>query len=539
MLFPSHSQALNTFDYYELGFKNSLPLSSSPPIGPIRSPNSQRYVVQHNNAQPSSSSSSFAPGGVGGHSTGGGRLLPYPPIMGEAELFHPKPRIGTGVGGLVGGLEDKLEVGGEETVYYSASETQPESADSEEEGSATKTSESESENENKIEIGFGSNATDVVEPPEKAKEGDEQERDFQNLLLIQSQFRPRTISEALEMGLGDTAKRISSNGSIISAGGTKTRTRPRKRDPVMGEIGRKSGKMSDVDNLLQGERKKTTGVLNPEVVEAPDSVAGGVESDGYDDKGLKTSLPLPDTSASTSNSHQSTLDERDIQQRGVEVQKREAEIEKREQEVSEREVRVERREVEVQKRGAEIEKREQDVSEREVRIERREVEVKEWYRAKLNEIEVEEASVDVPPPIPASTWIRIAESKWPSSPLEFARRLFATFVLPVLGKERTPGFLLPSNGVASCNSFTTTSSSTITPLTSTSLPTSITKASSALFWSHPFLKRLLGATAGGDSYIVLVSIGICVISLRGVVRRVLRIGGFRRPFEDFRGFGGL
>ena len=62
-------------------------------------------MVQHNNVQPPSSSTP----GVGGHSPGGrrkcGRLLSYPPIVGEAELFHPRPRMGVGVNGLACELE--------------------------------------------------------------------------------------------------------------------------------------------------------------------------------------------------------------------------------------------------------------------------------------------------------------------------------------------------------------------------------------------------------------------------------------------------
>ena len=611
-IFPSHSQHNHTpitLDYYELGFKNSFPLSP-----PVRSPNSQRYVVQHNNVRPSSSSSTP---GVGGHSTGGSskgnRLLPYPPIVGEAELFHPRPRMGVGVGGLASGLENGLnedvEGGGDESAYHSALETQTEITDSENGGGgegSIATSEETPGSANEIEIDIetrvGSDATDGVEHPEKAKEGEEKPS-IPDLLLAQSQTRPRTISdvETWEMELGETVKRISGNdssapataaGSISSIGGTKTRTRPRKRD-LMGEIGRKSGRMSgktsEVDDLSM------TGVLDPELFKAPNSDASCAEGDIVDDKGLKASVPLPgsaaafaSTSSAPSISRQSALDEREsaitilesslnvressiaerdflVTERESSITDRESSLDIRESSITSRESTIskhesaitaresaltthesefqrrmgdiQQREMEVEKRESEVEKREQEVSERETRAEGREVEVKEWYQRKLGEID-EKVLADVPPPLitasassstPAasSTCTCAAKSKWPPSPMEFARRLCATFLLPVLGEERMPRILLPGYGTnSSTSSSTTFSTSTISTSTSTTSPTVPVP-----FWSLKrdfFLNRLLGATAGGGSFLVLVGIGICVIFLRGVVRRVLRVGGFGR-----------
>ena len=599
-------------------------------------------MVQHNHVQPSLSSLSTTPG-VGSHSTGGSgkgsRLLPYPPIVGEAELFHPRPRMGVGVGGLAGGLEGGLdedaeeEEEGDESTYHSALDIETGISDSENgdsgEGSTAVSEEtpgSENEIEVDIETGVESDPTDGVEHPEKVKEegGEAEEPSIQELLLAQSQTQPRVISgvEAWEIELGETVKRISNNGSssaapaesISSIGGTKIRTRPRKRE-LIDETGRMSGKMSEVNSL---SKKMMTSVLGPELFEAPNSC---VEGDTVDAKESEASVPLPDSAAfaSTSSDHpstisrQSALDERessiailesslsvressiaerdslitqressiadressldiressvisrestiselesaitaresaittyeteiqrrmgDIQQREMEVEKRECEVEKREQEVSERETRVEKRESEVEKR----------VSERETRVERREVEVKEWYQKKLSEIDEKMVVVDVPPPPPppsttasaassstpaASNCTCTANSKWPPSPMEFARRLCATFLLPVLGEERTPKILLPSNGAVDSS---TTSSSTTTSSTSTTSTTSTSPNRPGLpFWSLKrdfFLNRLLGATVGGGSFLVLVGIGICVILLRGVVRRVLRVGGFGR-----------
>ena len=634
---------------------------------PIRSPNSQRYVVQHNSS----------PGGVGSHSTGGGgskgRLLPYPPIVGEAELFHPRPRMGMGVVGLAGGLEDGLDEG-DETVYHSALEIQTESADSDEEGSATspkKILASGNETEN-------GNATEGADLSEKAKEAREgEEPTVQDLLPLQSQTRPRTISgpEAWEMELGEIVKRIDSSGSsattpapaasgsiIPSVGGTRTRTRPKKRELMMSEIKR----MGEVDGLSEGGSKKKMmmisgggGVLDPELFETSDlavsSAKGGDAVDG------QASVPLPDSASS-----RSALDEREssIAERESTITKRESTIAERESTVTEREISIAEREKsiterestiaeqesavteressfterestiterestvteressiterestiivlesslnvressiaelesliteressvtdressldiressivsrkstiseresaitaresaltthkfaikrqmgDIQQREVEVEKRESEVEKREQEVERREVEVKEWYQRKLNEIE-SRVLVDVPPSIsvaaPASTCTCAGTLKWPPSPMEYARRLCATYLLPVLGKERTPGFLLPTsdNGAgAPFNSPTITSASTSMTETTTTTTKTKTKTFSVLpYWSFKrefFLNRLWGATVGGGSFIVLVSIGICVILLRGFIRRVLRVGGFWR-----------
>jgi hypothetical protein len=106
--------------------------------------------------------------------------------------------------------------------------------------------------------------------------------------------------------------------------------------------------------------------------------------------------------------------------------------------------------------------------------------------------------------------------------MEFARRLCAAFLVPVLGA----GILLPGNGAANSSSSTTTSS-TSTSTTSTTATSSSPTLPGVPFWSLErdfFINRLLGATAGGAFWWVLE----CVIFLRGVVRRVLRVGGFGR-----------
>ena len=507
--------------------------------------------------------------------------------------------MGVGVGGLASGLEEGLdgdvEEEGDETAYHSALETQTEIADSENGEGSTATFEetpsSGNENENDTETRVGSDATDGVEHPEKEKEEGEEEPSIQSLLLAQSPTRPRTVSgvEAWELELGEAVKRISSSaaeiaggGSISSIDGTKTRMRPRKRG-LMGEIGRRSGKMSEGDGLS----KMMTGVLDPELFGTPNPDAACAESDTVDDKGLEASLSSPCSAASASTSsapsisRQSALDEREsaiailesslniressiaerdflVTERESSITDRESSLDIRESSITSRESTIakhesaitaresvlstheseiqrrmgdiQQREMEVEKRESEVEKREQEVSERETRVERREEEAKEWYQRKLNEID-EKVLVDVPPPVTASAssstpvassstcTCATAKSKWPPSPMEFARRLCATFLLPVLGEERMPGILLPGNGANSSTS--TSSSTTSSPSPTVSVP----------FWSLNrdfFLNRLLRATAGGGSFIVLVGIGICVIFLRGFVRRVLRVGGFGR-----------
>ena len=611
-LFPSQPhQHPNTFDYYELGFKNSLPLSP-PPTGlgsPIRSPNSQRYVVQHNNVQSSATSRSNS----GATSNGSkGRLLPYPPIVGEAELFHPRPRMGMSVGGLAGGLEDRLnesgdrsdegrasERGGDESAYHSALESQTESADSDSGVIDTKEGSAEGSgitSENEVEIGHGNEVTgeekqDEAKYPENGK-AKEEEPSVQVLLLAQ----PHPISgvEAWEMELGETVKRINNStavvgdggGSIMSDDGSKTRTRPQKRELIMGEIGRKNGRMSGRSE--EAGKKIIGGVLDPELFEAPDQDGTGGDDSSVDDTGsTKASISLPDSSISAPISalderessiakrestiiqlessldlRESSISEREssitaressiaeresviigresiVAERELSLDIRESSIVERESTISQQEsamtaresaitaeiqqrmMDVQQRELEVDKWESSVQKREQEVSEREIKVERREEEVNEWYRGKL--VEIEKATLIHVPPTPTA-----AKSRWPPSPIEFARRLCATFLLPVLGEERTPGFLLPGIGAAS---FTTSS---ITPATSSSTtsttpPTATTTIppppiSSLSLQRDPFIKRIL-AVAGGGSYFVLVSIGICVVFLRGVVRRIWRVGG--------------
>ena len=594
-------------------------------------------MVRHNNVQSPPLSSSTP--GVSGHSTGGSskssRLLPYPPIVGEAELFHPRPRMGVGVGGLAGELENGLDEDelGDESTYHSALDIQTDIDDLENGGGgegSTAISEEASGSGNDIEPGVGSDATNGVEYPNKAKEEGEEveETSIQDLLLPQSQTRPRVVPavEACEMELGETvnnsngisaAAATAGDGSISSIGGTKTRTKPRKRE-LMGEIRRVMG---EVDSL-----SKMTGDLgaDSELIEAPSSVESCAEGNIVDDDGSAASAS---TSAALSISRQSALDEReskiailessldvresaiaerdtlitkressiadressitdressldnrestiasrestisklesditarestltiseseiqrrvgDIEQREMEVEKREFEVEKREREVSERETRAEKKE-------SDGEKREKELSEYETRVERREVEVKEWYQRKLSEIDERMLAVDVPVPPPitafaaassstpaASTSTCTAKSKWSPSPMEFARRLCANFLFPVLGEERTPRILLPGNGVAANSSSTSSSTTSTTLTTSTSSTTSSfpTLPSVPLWplkWSLKgdlFLNQLLGATVGGGSFLVLVGIGICVIFLRGVARKVF-LGGFGR-----------
>ena len=386
-------------------------------------------MVQHNNVQPRSSSSSSIPGvGISGHSTGGSnkssRLLPYPPIVGEAELFHPRPRMGVGVGGLAGELENGLEDGlernaegeADETTYHSALEIQTGIDDSEDggggEGSPAATSEEPSGFGNDIETRVESDATDGVGLSENAKE--EEGPSTQDLLFTQSQTQPRVVpsKEAWETELGKTVKRISSNGisaaaattggSISSIGSTKTRMRPRKRE-LVGE----NEKMSEVDGLS----KKMTGVLDSEIFEAPNSVASCAEGDTVDDK---ASAPLPGSAAfaTTSSARQSALDEREskivilesalnvressiaerdslitkresciidqesyITDRESSLDSRESSITSRESTISELESDIAARESALTSNESEIQRRTEDIEQREMEVEKRESEV--------------------------------------------------------------------------------------------------------------------------------------------------------------------
>ena len=568
---PQHNQPPNSFDYYELGFKNPPPISPSPIGGPpIRSPNSQRYVVQHNINVKSST--------PGGHSPGG-RLLPYPPIVGEAELFHPRPRMGLGVGGLASGLQEGLD-GGENSDFKPGGGG--------EEGPAAGPETPASGNDD-VDIGFESETTDGdkgVKDPEKPEE----EPSILDLLLGEPQPRSRAVSgvEAWEMELGETVKRISSNGSSAAVvdgagsirviGGSKTR-RPRK---LTAEIGKKNGRKNGEVVGLEGE-KKMTGVLD--LFGVPDQV--GAEGSVDDNRLKASSIPLPDSDASATTDasiiRQSALDEREssladresnivelesslnvressvaerescIAERESSIAERESTIVGRESIIAEREssldiressitsressiaqhesvitadtseiqrrmIDVQRRELEVDKRESEVKQREQEVSEREIKVERREQKTRE---RKL---------VEDGPPIPTSpACTSTVKSNWPPSPIEFARRLCATLVLPVLGKERTPGFLLGDNTVDESAAPTTTSthaaSSTTPPLATPPPPPPVILSSSLR--SDLFLNRLLKITGRG-SYFVLVGIGVCVILLRGMIRRILRVGSLGR-----------
>ena len=537
-LFPSRSQSVNrhtpnSFDYHELGFKSALPISSSPTPPPIRSPNSQRYVVQHNINVPSLSSPSSTtttPGGVVTTANGGsgkGRLLPYPPIVGEAELFHPRPRIGLGVGGLAGGLEDRLDGGGggggEESVYCSALESQTESADSES-GSSGGGNEEASIGRSESEIGVENEATveqdrDGVKDAEKTEE---EEPSIQELLNSQPQVPPRTISgvEAWEMDLGETVKRISTSGTggagsilDIGGGGNKAGTKLGKREMKEG------GKM-------------TISVLDAELFEMPDQVG--------DFSLHESSTTTTTASTSTFALRQSAIGEResliaeresslDIRESSLDIREsslaiRESSLDIRESSITTREstfttleaglstdkseldqrmINIQQRESNVEKRESEVRQREEKVEERETEVEKRKKEVEEWYQEK------------------------VTRSKWSPLPIEFARRLFATFLLPVLGEERTPRFLLPSSSSASTTTTVPGSSETNFSLLQQSTRITPYLISSWSIKRDFILNRVLGR-GGGGGYFVLMSIGICVVFLRGFVRRILRVGGVGR-----------
>jgi hypothetical protein len=132
---------------------------------------------------------------------------------------------------------------------------------------------------------------------QKVQEEEKKDPSIQDLLLAQSQTRPRVISSCRSLGNGawrDFNKRIKSDAaaaaanSISSIGGTKTRMRPRKRE-IKGEIGRMSGKMHEVDGS-----SKTSGVLGPpSCLQPPNSVASCGEDNLVDDKGVESvSVPF-------------------------------------------------------------------------------------------------------------------------------------------------------------------------------------------------------------------------------------------------------
>lgn len=452
-------------------------------------------------------------------------------------------------------------------------------------------------------------------------EAAEEEPSIQDLLLDQPETQSHVISgvEAWEMELGETVKLIGSSavawgagGDITTAspisgvGGSKTRTRPRKREMMTGEIGRESGRKNgrnEVDHGLEGGTRKLVniGVLDPGLFEAPPEQVGAEEGSSVDHRNgsLKASAnPSTPTSAlststSTSESAESAFDEREfsiakreflivglesslniressiaeresviaglessldvressvakhesvitgqesiiaeressIAERESTIAARESGADKAEEEIQKRMIDVQKRELDVEKRESEVRKWEQEVSEREVKVEKREEEVKEWHEGKLAEIQ---RALEVPPnsastPASTSSPKMTATSKWPASPMEFARRLCATFILPVLGEERMSGFLLESSRVDENTS--STSSTSAPPASSTTTPPTTSLIPSWSINRDLFLNQVLGAAKGGASYLLLMSIGICVVVLRGVIRRILRFGGFGR-----------
>jgi len=469
---------------YELGFKQGA-----------HSPSSQVFVVRHN------------PSPFNGRLSGdskGKRLLPYPPVTAPAQLHHPRPRrlVGTNTGVADLGAE-------EETGYESGVEGQDgtTSATSGTDGYNT-AFETQSEGESVV-----SNGT--------VHHQEEEELSMQALLAGQPIIPgPITGVEAWEMELGDTVKRIG-GGADPHANG--------KNAGSVSEIGRKTGRNAGTT----GARRKPDGVKRDGLMglfSAPVEESPSVKQNGTEDEDRARLLDEREATLS--------LREQEVQRREEAVSRREDVVTVQEIEMLEKKTssdnhwtsmnaQLATRDTQFEERDRALQAKERALSLKEAEVSLKETQMlKQEQEARLQldglnrrEAEVQEERVRLGNKERVLDELAEKESidaaLWPV-PVGLLRKCWGTFVLPIVGEERTPGFLstkpsqLSNPGLRSPSEASTSSSQGESDSTRP-----------APYQTSPWnVKRdaILGRRAGGG-YLVLMSIGVCVVVLRALGRR--------------------
>ncbi|KAF8955702.1 hypothetical protein BDZ97DRAFT_2080460 [Flammula alnicola] len=356
----SHQQQQPPLGDYELGFRHAhappSPSQQHPHAQPrLPHPNahSQTFVVRHNpspsNTHTTGQSQSQGQGSAGKQQP---RLLPYPPVVAETALYHPRPRRVVGVGALgVDSGEGAEGVGAEkemgmttssdeemqEDVYESAVEALSASRSSSAGGGGSSSARARG-------VGgvpgpvSGSSSGGVGEGP---KEGEDAEPSIEELLHRQGQnAHPISGVEAWEMELGETVKRISGGGVTTSGGGGHSATaiiaagraggaplssNARSGSGTMAEIGRKAGRNTGKTDNDGTRRGGISGLFDA----VEDVGMEGVDGDGgQEDVAAPISMSVPAEAEAA---------EAEIEQRTAELDHREEALAQREASIAQRE----------------------------------------------------------------------------------------------------------------------------------------------------------------------------------------------------------
>lgn len=440
---------------FELGFRPH-----------VYSPHSQAYMVQHNPASPSNSGSS------------GKRLLPYPPVMGEAQLHHPKPRrlVGTTTGADEDGLEELVEGNsGAGGGYESESESRLGTL----KGSSVPIfSSGTSADADDTTEGYVTAFDDQSQSGTSVYEPAEDELSIEDLLASEEQdssFKPLSNSisgvEAWEMDLGDTIKRIrEETGGINSSVNAK-----RGSSGSVAEIGRKAGR--GMNGSMGSRRAGVDGIKRR-------GIMGLFEFPGEIPVPEEDSSPAAPVALVENHSAEDALAERErlVAARETAVLLREEAVTEgeqsaalewstwRERQASEEE-RLEIRLKEISGQSDELEQREKVLNSREEELQKKDQELKD------REDEV-----------------KIAESNIPSTPFDLLKRCWRMFLQPGSRTEAGPS----------------SDKTTIRP--SSPYRTHVSSIRRDFF---------LGRLPGG--YFVLMGIGFCVVALK-----VLKRTGFMK-----------
>ncbi|KAF8955706.1 hypothetical protein BDZ97DRAFT_1856370 [Flammula alnicola] len=561
---------------YELGFRHAH-ASPSPSQYPLASAHSQTFIVRHNpspsNTHATGQSQSQGQGSAGKQQP---RLLPYPPVVAETALYHPRPRRVVGVGALGVDSDSGEVVGG---VGVGAEETSDEEVQEDVYESAVQVLSASRSSSDGV-PGHGSSSVSVSSSGPGPGEREDAEPSIEELLQRQEQnAHPISGVEAWEMELGETVKRIRIGGGGHStaaghAGGAPLSSKA--RSGTMAEIGRKAGRNTGKTDKDGTRRGGISGLFD--AVEDV-GVEGGVGGVGQEDGSAPISMSAPAEAEAEAEAAEVEIEQRTAEldhreealaQRETSIAQREASITQREDALGSRETAVhvlesdlgalrtrvslredwtEKREAAVQTRETILGERERavDVREEELRgrektmevrdegVAKREVEVEvercrvleagvkdqereEALDARLKALEVREKEVEERERELNARMVKEEEKPnqqqrpRPSTPVEILHRCWAALVLPIVGEARMPGLLKQPSVVVDSGSGSAVSAST-----STSTPNLKRKPKPYLAPTWAIRRDMfLGRFTGGftDGYLVLMGIGVCVVVLR-------------------------